>query len=193
MSEHKQHQQESQSKGLGECTHVSTQRTSLPIAEVLWVGVGVAEIVVDEHGRLAGQFEALAALVASDQIVQPHHVRTGFRKLAAVFLADAARQFFFLAANFPAHGSLELAAAARANQLHFPGLFFFGIELALVHNQVAGGARACPVLKKLWAKWRPAGSPVSATPALGVGGPFYRPGPPSWRPAPGPRAGRGEL
>src|SRR5216683_8406175 len=90
------------------------------IAEVFRIGVGITQIIVDENGRLAGQFETLPTLVASHQIVQPHHVGTGLRKFSPVFLADPARQFSFLPADLPAHGSLEFTAAARAHQLHFP-------------------------------------------------------------------------
>src|SRR5258708_32557380 len=100
-------------------------KTLSAIAEVFRVGIGIAEIMVDENGRLAGQFETLPALVASHQIVQPHHVGTGLRKFSPVFLADPARQFSFLPADLPAHGSLEFTAAARAHQLHFPDFFFF--------------------------------------------------------------------
>src|SRR5258708_7154990 len=116
------------------------------IAEVFRIGVGIAEIVVDENGRLAGQFEALAALVASDQIVQPHHVRTGFRKLAAVFLADAARQLLFLPADLPAHGRLEFTTATRTDQLYLPGFFFFRVKRAFVHDQGAGVFTASPIV-----------------------------------------------
>jgi hypothetical protein len=104
------------------------------VAEVFRVGVGITEIVVDEHGGLAGQFETLAALVASHQVVQPHHIGRGFLKLFPVFCAGSTGQFFFLPADFPAHGSLEFAAAAGADQLHFPGFFFFRVKLALVHD-----------------------------------------------------------
>ncbi len=61
------------------------------IAKVFRVGVGIAEIVVDKNRGLAGQFEAFAAFVASDQIIQPHHIGTGLGKLFPVFLADSAR------------------------------------------------------------------------------------------------------
>src|SRR5258708_28580506 len=104
------------------------------IAEVFRVGVGIAEIIVDENGRLAGQFEALPALVASHQIVQPHHVGTGLRKFSLVFLADPAWQFSFLPADLPAHGCLEFTAAARADQFYFAGLFFFRVKRAFVHD-----------------------------------------------------------
>src|SRR5256885_15129968 len=76
---------------------------------VFWIGVGVAEIVVDENRRLAGQFETLAALVAGHQIIQPHHVGTGLLKLPLVFLADSARQFFLLP---------EIGRATRLNSSH---------------------------------------------------------------------------
>ena len=112
----------------GELTTISA------IAEVFRIGVGVAEIIADKNRRLAGQFETLPALVASHQVIQPHHVGTSLRKLPLIFLADSARQFSLLPADLPAHGSLEFTAAARANQLYFPGLLFFGVKRAFVHN-----------------------------------------------------------
>ena len=112
---------------------IGSRRTSA-IAEIFRVGVGIAKIIVDENGGLAGQFEALAALVAGYQVIQPHHVGTGLGELFPVFFADAARQFLFLAADLPAHGRLEFAAAAGADQLHFSRFFFFCIKLALVHD-----------------------------------------------------------
>ncbi len=104
------------------------------VAEILRIGVGIAEIIADENRGLARQLEALAAFVAGDQVIQPHHIRTGLRELFPVFLAGSARQFFLLAANLPAHRSLEFAMAAGADQLYFTGFFFFRIKLALVHD-----------------------------------------------------------
>src|SRR5260370_36641893 len=98
------------------------------------MGAGIAKTITDEARRLAGQFEALAALVASHQVIQPHHVRTGLCELFPVFFADSARQFSFLAADLPAHGSLEFAAAARTDELYLPGFFRFRLTRALVHD-----------------------------------------------------------
>src|SRR5260370_354967 len=91
-------------------------------------GVLMGEIVVGEGGRVGGKFEALPALVASHQVIEPHHVRTGLCELFPVFFADAARQFLFLPANLPAHGSLEFPAATRTDQLYLPGFFFFPVK-----------------------------------------------------------------
>src|SRR6516162_2201448 len=74
------------------------------IAEVFGVDAGIAEIVVDEHGGLAGEFETLAALVAGNEIVKANHKGSGFCELATVLLARAARQLLFLAADLPANG-----------------------------------------------------------------------------------------
>jgi hypothetical protein len=106
----------------------------LTVAEIFGVGGGVAEIIVDEHRGLAGKLEAFAALETGDQVVEPHHVRRGFGKLSPVFVAGAARQFPFLAGNFPAHGKLELAAAARADELDLPDFFFLRVKGAFVHG-----------------------------------------------------------
>src|SRR5712691_2477632 len=100
-----------------------------PIAEVFRVGVGITQIVVDQNRGLTRQFKSFAALVARYQIVQPDHVGSSLRKLSLVFLADSTRQFFFLPADLPAHGSLELSAAARADQLYSPDFFFLCIKL----------------------------------------------------------------
>ena len=103
------------------------------IAEVFGVDAGIAEIVVDEHGGLAGEFETLAALVASNKIVETNHEGRGFGKFAAIFFAGSARQFSFLAADFPAHRSFEFTAAAWTDQLDLACLFSFRIEGSLVH------------------------------------------------------------
>src|SRR5437899_4578163 len=87
-----------------------------PIAEVLRVGVGITQIVVDQNRGLTGQFKSFAALVARYQIVQPDHVGSGLRKLSLVFLPDSARQIPILPADLPADGSLEFTAAARADE-----------------------------------------------------------------------------
>ena len=106
----------------------------LTVAEIFGVGVGVAEIIVDEHRGLAGQLEAFAAFETSDEVVEPHHVGRGFGKFSAVFFAGAAWQFPFFAGNFPAHGKLELAAAARADELDLPDFFFLRVKSAFVHG-----------------------------------------------------------
>jgi hypothetical protein len=106
----------------------------LTVAEIFGIGVGVAEIIVDEHSGLAGKLEAFAALETGDEIVEPHHVGRGFGELSAVFFAGAARQFPFLAGNFPAHGKLELAVAAGADELDLPDFFFLRIKGAFVHG-----------------------------------------------------------
>jgi hypothetical protein len=67
------------------------------IAEILGVFAGVAKIIVDKNGGLAGKLEAFAAFVASDEIVQADHEGTGSGELAAVFFAGAAGEFLFLA------------------------------------------------------------------------------------------------
>src|SRR6266849_3149036 len=107
------------------------------IAEILRVGVGITQIVVDQNRGLTGQFKSFAALVAGYQIVQPDHVGSGLRKLSLVFLPDSARQFSFLPADLPTDGSLEFTAAARAHVFDPAGFFFLGIERAFVHGQGA--------------------------------------------------------
>lgn len=110
------------------------KKQSSAVAEIFGVGVGVAEIVVDENGGLAGELEALAALEAGHQVIEPDHIGCGLGEFAAVFFAGAARQFPFLARNLPAHGKFEFAAAARANELDLPGFFLFRVKRALVHD-----------------------------------------------------------
>lgn len=106
----------------------------LAVSEIFRVGVGIAEIVVDQHRGLAGEFKAFAAFVARHQIVEPHHEGSRLRELSAVFFAGAAGQFPFLPGNLPAHGKFKFAAAARADKLDLPGFFFFRIERAFVHG-----------------------------------------------------------
>ena len=103
------------------------------IAEVFGVDAGIAEIVVDEHGGLAGEFETLAALVAGNEIVKANHEGSGFCEFATVLLARGARQFLFLAADLPTNGRFEFATATWTDQLDFACLFSFRIEGSLVH------------------------------------------------------------
>jgi hypothetical protein len=105
----------------------------LAIAEIFGIFVGVAEIIVDEDGGLAGKFEALAALVAGDEIIEANHEGSGFNEFAAIFFAGAARQFFFLATDFPAHGGFEFTAAAWTDQLNLARLFLLGVKSPFVH------------------------------------------------------------
>src|SRR5215468_3167588 len=108
-------------------------KSGLSIAKILRVFVGVAEIIVDEDGGLAGELETLAALVAGDEVVQANHVGCGSRKLAAVLLAGASGEFPLLTAHLPAYRRLEFAATARADKLDLASLFFFRIKAAFVH------------------------------------------------------------
>src|ERR1700757_354630 len=85
-----------------------------PIPKILRILVRIAEIIVDEHRRLPGKFEPLAALVAGNQVFQAHHVGCGLRELAAVFFACPARKFLFLAADLPAHRRFKFTAATGA-------------------------------------------------------------------------------
>jgi hypothetical protein len=110
------------------------KKQNLAVAEIFGVGVGIAEIVVDENGGLACKLEALAAFEAGHEVIKPNHERSSFGKFAAVFFAGAARQFPFLARDFPADGKFEFAAAARANELDLPGFFLFRVKRALVHD-----------------------------------------------------------
>ena len=107
---------------------------SSPISEIFGVGDGIAEIVVDEYCGLAGEFEAFAAFVASNEVVQPNHVGRGVVEFLAVFRAGAARKLLFLAADFPADGKLEIFVAAWTNKLRLPDFLFFRVERALVHG-----------------------------------------------------------
>lgn len=104
------------------------------IAEIFGVGVGIAEIIVDQHGGLPGQLKTFAAFVARHQIVEPHHERSSFGKLSAVFFAGAARQFPFLARDLPAHGKFKFPSAARADELDLSGFFLLRVKRAFVHG-----------------------------------------------------------
>ena len=108
----------------------------LPVPEVFGVGGGIAEIVVDEHGGLAGEFKTLAAFVTRDEVVQANHVGSGAVEFLAIFGAGAARKLLLFAANFPAHGKFEILVTARANEHGFPDFFFLGVKGALVHDQL---------------------------------------------------------
>jgi hypothetical protein len=110
------------------------QQKPSAVSEILRISVGVAEIVIDQHGRLPGQLKALATFVAGDQVIQPHHERSGFGKFSAVFFSRPARQFPLFARNFPAHRKLKFSAAARAHQLDLSRFFFFRVKRALVHS-----------------------------------------------------------
>ena len=109
-------------------------REKSAVAEILWIGVGIAQVVADEHRGLSGKLEAFAAFETSHQIVKPHHEGSSFGKLPAVFFAGAARQFPSLPRDLPAHGKFELAAATRADELDLPGFFFFRVKGAFVHG-----------------------------------------------------------
>lgn len=104
------------------------------VPEILGIGVGISEIVVDQYRGLPGQLETFAALVASNQIIESHHVGSRFGELPPIFFTGATRQFPFLAGDFPAHGEFKFAAAARANELDLPRFFFFRVKHALVHS-----------------------------------------------------------
>ena len=104
------------------------------VAEILRVSVGIPEIIVDEHGGLPRKLKAFAAFETGHEIVQPHHERSRLGKFSAVLFASTARQFPLFAGDFPAHGKLELAAAARADELDLSGFFLFGVKRAFVHG-----------------------------------------------------------
>src|SRR5580700_4200123 len=108
--------------------------SSLPVPEIFRIRVGIPQRVGDEHSRLTSQLETLAALVASDQVIQAHHVRSSLGKFPAVFVTGAARQFLLFPADFPTHGKFKFAAATRAKQLNLPGFFALGVKSSLVHN-----------------------------------------------------------
>ena len=52
------------------------------VAEVFRVVVGIAEVIVDQNGGLAGELEAFTAFVAGGQIVEANHVRSGLGEFA---------------------------------------------------------------------------------------------------------------
>jgi hypothetical protein len=118
----------------GKFTKKNGKKQNSAVAEIFGVGGGIAEIVVDENGGLAGKLEAFAAFEAGHEVIKPHHERSSFGELAAVFFAGAARQFPFLARDFPADGKFEFAAATRANELDLPGFFLFRVKRALIHD-----------------------------------------------------------
>jgi hypothetical protein len=104
------------------------------VAEIFGIGVGIAQIVVDEHRGLPGKLKALAAFEAGHEIVEPHHKGSGLRKLSPVFFAGATRQFPSLPRNLPANGKFKFTAAARADELNLPCFFFFRVKGAFVHG-----------------------------------------------------------
>jgi hypothetical protein len=104
------------------------------IAEIFGIGVGIAQIIVDEHRGLPGKLKAFAAFETSHEIVEPHHEGSSFGKLSAVFFACSARQFPSLPRDLPAHGKFELSATTRADELDLPGFFFFRVKGAFVHG-----------------------------------------------------------
>jgi len=105
-----------------------------PVSEILRVGVGIAQIVVDQHGGLSGKLKPFAAFETRHQIIEPHHVGRGFSEFSSIFFAGAARQFPLLPRHFPAYGKFEFAAAARADELDLSGFFSFGVKRAFVHG-----------------------------------------------------------
>src|SRR6266446_3693048 len=50
------------------------------IPEIFRVHARIAQCVGDEHRRLSGQLKTFAALIASHQVIQAHHVRSGLGK-----------------------------------------------------------------------------------------------------------------
>lgn len=75
----------------------------LTVPEIFRVGIAVAEIIVNKNRRLPRELDPLAAFVASDEVIEPHHVRGRFGELHAVFGTGIARQFPLFGADFPAH------------------------------------------------------------------------------------------
>src|SRR6266849_4850309 len=144
------------------------------IAEILRVVVGITQIVVDQNRGLTSQFKSFAALVARYQIVQPDHVGSRLRKLSLVFLADSARQFSFLPADLPAHGSFEFTAAARANEFDLAGLLFFGIERPFVHGQGAVMRTAPSIVTNSSPRSRQRGSQCARAASVRLRSPFCR-------------------
>ncbi len=106
----------------------------LAVAEVFRIGVAVTEIVVNENCGLPCEFNALAAFVAGDEVVEAHHVGGRFSELGAVFGAGAAGQFPFLGANFPADRSGKFVMATGANQFLLLVLFPFRVKRAIIHD-----------------------------------------------------------
>jgi len=91
--------------------------TESAVAEILGIGVGIAQIIADEHRGLPGKLEPFAAFETSDEVVEAHHEGGGLQELSAVFFTGAARQLPLFPGNLPAHGKFEFAAATRADQL----------------------------------------------------------------------------
>jgi hypothetical protein len=51
--------------------------TESAVAEIFGIGVGIAQIIVDEHRGLPGKLEPFAAFETSDEVVEPHHEGCG--------------------------------------------------------------------------------------------------------------------
>src|SRR5258708_27336910 len=94
-------------------------------------------------------------------IIETHHVRSGLGKFSAVFFASAARKLFPLPAHFPAHWRFKFAAAAGADQLDLPRLFFLCIKSSLVHSQCAGALTALSIVTNSSPRSRQRGSQCS--------------------------------
>jgi len=113
-----------------------------------------------EHHTLPRQFEALPAadIPAGHHFVDAHHVGPRILESFAVFRTGAARQLFFLAANFPAHGEFKILVAARTNEHGFPDFFFLGVKGALVHDRLPAllsGGRNQLTASSIVTNWRP--------------------------------------
>jgi hypothetical protein len=154
---------------------MSGVREKSAVAEIFGIGVGIAEIIVDEDRRLPRQLEAFSAFEASHQVIEPHHEGSSLGKLSAIFFASAAWQFPLLPRNLPAHGKFKFAAATRADELDLPGFFLFRVKGAFVHGYVAGTLTASSIVTNSRPRSRQRGSQYSSAARVGKRSAF------SWR------------
>src|ERR1700730_16327265 len=155
--------------------------TASAVAEVFGVGVRIAEGIGDEHGGLAGELEALAALVTRDEVVQAHHVGCGFTKFPSIFLTGTPRELLFLSANLPAHGEFKFAAAARTHELDLSNFLAFGVKGSLIHGHDAGVCTAVSIVTNSRPRSRQRGSQYSSAARVRVRSAFCWLWLPSWR------------
>src|SRR5258708_21680925 len=101
-------------------------------------------------------------------MIETDQVRSGFGKFAAVLFASAARKVFPLPAHFPAHWRFKFAAAAGADQLDLPRLFFLCVKSSLVHIQCAGALTALSIVTNSSPRSRQRGSQCSSAASVRV-------------------------
>src|SRR5258706_14412044 len=78
------------------------------------------------------------------------------------------RKLFPLPAHFPAHWRFKFAAAAGADQLDLPRLFFLCVKSSLVHIQCAGALTASSIVTNSSPRSRQRGSHCSSAASVRV-------------------------